>query len=114
MEEALLFVEAAFFDFRKMLLPSRSANNNRDVHIETAMNIPHHLVGLAEVDGDVGLFQLVKAFLPFLGIIDGDDDVMLSGEGGFLHLVAHLSVSYNCYFHIRFLEQNLQNRQNFI
>ena len=65
-----------------------------DVQVEAAVDVAHHLVGLAKVDGDIGLFQLFEACFPFLGIVDGDDDIMLTGEGGFLHLVAHLSVSY--------------------
>ena len=33
------------------------------------------------------------------GVVDSDDDVVLAGEGGFLHFVAHLSVSDDSYFH---------------
>jgi hypothetical protein len=99
MEEALLFVEAAFFDFFEMVLPSRSANNNRNMQVKTAVDVAYYLVGLTEIDGDISLFQLLNAFFPFFGIVNGDDDFMLVGKGGFLHLVPHLSVSYDGDFH---------------
>jgi hypothetical protein len=69
------------------------------MQVKAAVDVAHHLVGLAEVDGDIGLFQLLYALFPFLGIVDGDDDFMLAGEGGFLHLVPHLSVSDYGDFH---------------
>lgn len=98
-EEALLFCQTALFDFLEMVLPGRGAHYDRLVHIKAAVDVGHHLVGLAEVDGDIGLLDEVEAFLPFLGIVDGNDDIMLAGEGGFLHLVTHLSVSDYCDFH---------------
>jgi hypothetical protein len=114
-EEALPLGQATLLDFLEMVLPSRGANDNRDVQIEAKVDVAHHLVGLAEVDGDIGLFELFEAFLPFLGIVDGDDDFMLVGEGGFLHLVTHFSVSNDCYFHVvDFLSQNFQNHQNLL
>ena len=78
-----------------MVLPGCGTHNNGNVKVETAVDIAYHLVGLAEVDGNIGLFQLRDAFYLFLRVVDGDDDFMLAGEGGFLHLVTHLSVSDN-------------------
>ena len=82
-----------------MLLPGCGAHHDGQVQVETAVDVADHLVGLAEFDGYVGLAQQREAFFPFLGVVDGDDDFMLAGEGGFLHLVAHLSVSYDGDFH---------------
>ena len=98
-KEALTLGQATLLDFLKMVLPSRSADDNRNMQVEAAVNVADHLVGLAEVDGDIGLLQLLNALFPFLGIVDGDDDFMLMGEGGFLHFVAHLSVSDYGDFH---------------
>ena len=50
-----------------------------------------------EGEGLYGRWRLLV--FPFLGIVDGDDDFMLAGEGGFLHLVPHLSVSDYGDFH---------------
>jgi hypothetical protein len=69
------------------------------MHVEAVVDVAYHLVRLTEVDGNVSLFQLFDAFFPFLGIVDGDDDFMLTGEGGFLYLMAHLSISNYCNFH---------------
>ena len=95
----MLFSQTSCLDFLEMVLPSRGADDNRNMQVEAAVNIIDHLVGLAEVDGDIGLFQLINAFFPFFGVVDGDNDFMLTGESGFLHFVAHLSVSDYCNFH---------------
>ena len=91
--------QTTLLDFLKMVLPGRGSHYDGYMQIKTAVDVAHHLVGLAEVDGDIGLLQLLHAFFPFLRVVDGDDDFMLAGKGGFLHLVAHLSVSYDSDFH---------------
>ena len=98
-EEALLFCQTALFDFLEMVLPGRRTHDDGYTKIEATVDVGHHLVGLAEVDGDIGLFDKFKSFFPFLGIVDSNDDAMLAGEGGFFHLVAHLSVSDYSNFH---------------
>jgi hypothetical protein len=42
---------------------------------------------------------LFDAIFPFQGVVNSDDNAMLTGEGGFLYLVAHFSVSDYCNFH---------------
>ena len=100
MEKALTFGKTAFFDFLEMILPSCGAHNNGQMQVEAAVDVTHHLVGLAEIDGNVGSLELFDALFPFLRIVDGNHNFVLVGDGSFLHLVAHLSVSDDCNFHV--------------
>ena len=82
-EQALLLSQTALLDFLVMFLPGSGAHHDGQVQVEAAVDVADHLVGLTEFDGDVGLFQQAEAFFPFLGVVDGDDDFMMTGKGGF-------------------------------
>ena len=63
------------------------------MQVETTVDVGESLVGLAELNGDIGGFQQRKPFAPFLFIVDGNHNLAAFGKGGFLHLVPHLPVS---------------------